>query len=80
MGVNKTQNKTYGLSGYLQTSELGVSECMEGDDSKFAVWTGRSPVSDYRIVIKVTFIFYPSSVLNLKEIHGFRCKEILGEC
>lgn len=40
---------------YPQTSDLGVTECIEGDDCKFAVWTGRSPVSDYRIVIKVSY-------------------------
>jgi triple functional domain protein len=37
----------------LQTSDLGVTECIEGDECKFAVWTGRSPISDYKIVIKV---------------------------
>lgn len=38
----------------LQTSELGVTEHIEGDECKFAVWTGRAPISDYRIVLKVS--------------------------
>jgi triple functional domain protein len=37
-----------------QTSELGVTEHIEGDECKFAVWTGRAPISDYRIVLKVS--------------------------
>nr|CAD7400280.1 unnamed protein product [Timema cristinae] len=36
----------------LMTSELGVTEHIEGDECKFAVWTGRAPISDYRIVLK----------------------------
>lgn len=37
----------------MQTSELGVTEHIEGDECKFAVWTGRAPISDLRIVLKV---------------------------
>lgn len=40
---------------FFQTSELGVTEHIEGDECKFAVWTGRAPISDYRIVLKVNF-------------------------
>jgi len=40
-----------------QTSELGVTEHIEGDECKFAVWTGRAPISDYRIVLKVSSDF-----------------------
>ncbi|XP_044733840.1 triple functional domain protein isoform X3 [Chrysoperla carnea] len=36
----------------LMTSELGVTEHMEGDECKFAVWTGRAPLSDCRIVLR----------------------------
>lgn len=33
--------------------ELGVTEHIEGDETKFAVWTGRAPIlSDYRVVLK----------------------------
>ncbi|XP_075229474.1 trio Rho guanine nucleotide exchange factor isoform X4 [Lycorma delicatula] len=38
----------------LVTSELGVTEHIEGDECKFAVWTGRAPISDYRIVLKAS--------------------------
>ncbi|KAF4519123.1 hypothetical protein B566_EDAN007396 [Ephemera danica] len=36
----------------IMTSEAGVTEHIEGDECKFAVWTGRAPMSDYRIVLK----------------------------
>lgn len=37
---------------FFQTSELGVTEHIEGDECKFAVWTGRAPLSDCRIVLR----------------------------
>jgi hypothetical protein len=37
----------------LQTSELGVTEHIEGDECKFAVWTGRSPMPENKIILKV---------------------------
>lgn len=37
----------------LQTSELGVTEHVEGDPCKFALWVGRTPTSDNKIVLKV---------------------------
>lgn len=34
-------------------SDLGITEHIEGDETKFAVWTGRPPMlSDCRIVLK----------------------------
>lgn len=39
---------------WLQTSELGVTEHVEGDPCKFALWVGRTPTSDNKIVLKVT--------------------------
>jgi len=38
---------------YPQTSELGVTEHVEGDACKFALWVGRTPTSDNKIVLKV---------------------------
>lgn len=38
---------------YPQTSELGVTEHVEGDPCKFALWVGRTPTSDNKIVLKV---------------------------
>lgn len=39
----------------LQTSELGVTEHIEGDPCKFALWAGRTPSSDNKTVLKVLF-------------------------
>ncbi|XP_041422127.1 triple functional domain protein isoform X2 [Xenopus laevis] len=36
----------------LFTSELGVTEHVEGDPCKFALWIGRTPTSDNKIVLK----------------------------
>lgn len=38
----------------LQTSELGVTEHIEGDPCKFALWSGRTPSSDNKTVLKVS--------------------------
>lgn len=37
-----------------QTSELGVTEHVEGDPCKFALWSGRTPSSDNKTVLKVS--------------------------
>uniref|UniRef100_A0A8C2BL94 Kalirin RhoGEF kinase n=1 Tax=Cyprinus carpio TaxID=7962 RepID=A0A8C2BL94_CYPCA len=36
----------------LLTSELGVTEHIEGDPCKFALWAGRTPTSDNKTVLK----------------------------
>uniref|UniRef100_A0A8C1TZA3 non-specific serine/threonine protein kinase n=1 Tax=Cyprinus carpio TaxID=7962 RepID=A0A8C1TZA3_CYPCA len=41
----------------LLTSELGVTEHVEGDPCKFALWVGRTPSSDNKTVLKVHFLF-----------------------
>lgn len=41
------------LLAILQTSELGVTEHIEGDPCKFALWAGRTPSSDNKTVLKV---------------------------
>ncbi|XP_041867313.1 triple functional domain protein isoform X3 [Melanotaenia boesemani] len=38
----------------LYTSELGVTEHVEGDPCKFALWVGRTPTSDNKIVLKLS--------------------------
>lgn len=40
----------------LQTSELGVTEHIEGDPCKFALWAGRTPSSDNKTVLKVLLL------------------------
>ena len=40
---------------FLQTSEIGVTEHIEGDECKFALWTGTvAPVNDAKLVLKVS--------------------------
>ncbi|CAL8069824.1 unnamed protein product [Orchesella dallaii] len=56
----------------LLTSDLGVTECIEGDECKFAVWTGRSPVSDYRIVIK-------AATPDVKRLWVKKLREVIQE-
>ncbi|XP_042151367.1 triple functional domain protein isoform X2 [Oncorhynchus tshawytscha] len=42
----------YMYKSRLYTSELGVTEHVEGDPCKFALWVGRTPTSDNKIVLK----------------------------
>ncbi|GBP04909.1 hypothetical protein EVAR_73136_1 [Eumeta japonica] len=57
----------------LMTSDLGVTEHIEGDSTKFAVWPGRAPMSsDYRIVLKA-----PS--LEVKQTWVRRLREVIQE-
>lgn len=57
---------------HFQTSELGVTEHMEGDECKFAVWTGRAPISDYRIVLR-------ASSLETKQLWVKKLREVIQE-
>ncbi|XP_045464356.1 kalirin isoform X2 [Harmonia axyridis] len=56
----------------LMSSELGVTEHMEGDECKFAVWTGRAPISDYRIVLR-------ASSLETKQLWVKKLREVIQE-
>ncbi|XP_057691051.1 triple functional domain protein isoform X1 [Corythoichthys intestinalis] len=54
---SKEVKDSNGRSKYLYksklfTSELGVTEHVEGDPCKFALWVGRTPTSDNKIVLK----------------------------
>uniref|UniRef100_A0A4W5JTK1 non-specific serine/threonine protein kinase n=1 Tax=Hucho hucho TaxID=62062 RepID=A0A4W5JTK1_9TELE len=44
----------YMYKSKLYTSELGVTEHVEGDPCKFALWVGRTPTSDNKIVLKLS--------------------------
>ena len=37
----------------LLTSEMGVTDHIEGDECKFATWTGRTPMAENKVVLKV---------------------------
>uniref|UniRef100_A0A8B9HTA5 Kalirin RhoGEF kinase n=1 Tax=Astyanax mexicanus TaxID=7994 RepID=A0A8B9HTA5_ASTMX len=43
----------YVYKSRLLTSELGVTEHIEGDPCKFALWAGRTPTSDSKTILKV---------------------------
>lgn len=63
----------YHFKHKLMTSELGVTEHIEGDECKFAVWTGRAPMlSDYRIVLK-------ANNLEAKQIWVKKLREVIQE-
>ena len=36
-----------------QTSDMGITEHIENDECKFAVWTGRTPVIEHKMILKV---------------------------
>ncbi|XP_033224250.1 kalirin isoform X3 [Belonocnema kinseyi] len=56
----------------LMTSELGVTEHIEGDECKFAVWTGRAPTSDTRVVLR-------ANSLEAKQLWVKRLREVIQE-
>ena len=62
----------YHFKHKLMTSELGVTEHIEGDECKFAVWTGRAPMHDYRIVLK-------ANNLEAKQVWVKRLREVIQE-
>ncbi|XP_052746705.1 kalirin isoform X1 [Bicyclus anynana] len=74
----KEVKDTHGKAKYIyktkfMTSELGVTEHIEGDECKFSVWTGREPMaSDCRIVLKA-----PS--LDVKQTWVRRLREVIQE-
>lgn len=54
------------------TSELGVTEHIEGDECKFAVWTGRAPTNDNRVVLR-------ANSLESKQLWVKRLREVIQE-
>lgn len=52
---------------------MGITEHIEGDECKFAVWTGRAPVlSDYRLVLR-------APCLDVKQQWVKRLREVIQE-
>ena len=45
---------------------------MEGDSCKFAVWTGRAPLYDHRVILK-------ASTLEIKQMWVKRIRELIQE-
>ncbi|XP_069191995.1 triple functional domain protein isoform X3 [Procambarus clarkii] len=66
-------NKTkYAYKNRLVTSELGVTEHMEGDECKFAVWTARTGVSDGKMILR-------ANTLEVKQTWVRKLREVLQE-
>lgn len=63
----------YHFKNKVMSSELGVTEHIEGDECKFAVWTGRAPMqSDWRVVLK-------ANTLETKQIWVKKLREVIQE-
>lgn len=62
------RNRTFVVTSHswfvLQTSELGVTEHIEGDPCKFALWAGRTPSSDNKTVLKASRGKYTLWIVN----------------
>uniref|UniRef100_A0AAY4EB41 non-specific serine/threonine protein kinase n=1 Tax=Denticeps clupeoides TaxID=299321 RepID=A0AAY4EB41_9TELE len=58
----------YAYKSKLLTSELGVTEHIEGDPCKFALWAGRTPSSDNKTVLKGLFFFFFFSHHSTEEV------------
>ncbi|XP_022244114.1 triple functional domain protein-like isoform X1 [Limulus polyphemus] len=56
----------------LLTSEIGITEHVEGDECKFAVWTGRAPLAEYKIVLK-------AASLDTKQTWVKKLREVIQE-
>ncbi|XP_029657628.1 kalirin isoform X4 [Octopus sinensis] len=56
----------------LLISEINITEHIEGDECKFALWTGRAPISDYRIILK-------ASSLDTKQQWVKKMRELIQE-
>ena len=71
--VKENGSVKYIFKHKVMTSELGVTEHIEGDECKFAVWTGRAPMlSDYRTVLK-------ANNLETKQIWVKKLREVIQE-
>lgn len=63
----------YHFKHKVMTSDSGVTEHIEGDECKFAVWTGRAPMqSDCRIILK-------ANNLETKQIWVKKLREVIQE-
>jgi len=40
----------------MMSSDIGITEHVEGDECKFAVWTGRTPASESKVILKASTV------------------------
>nr|XP_057937172.1 kalirin isoform X1 [Doryrhamphus excisus] len=63
----------------LLTSELGVTEHIEGDPCKFALWAGRTPSSDNKTVLKASSVEAKQEwIKNIREVIQERMTHLKG--
>ncbi|XDV36282.1 hypothetical protein PO909_006089, partial [Leuciscus waleckii] len=69
----------YVYKNKLLTSELGVTEHIEGDPCKFALWGGRTPTSDNKTVLKASNIEVKQEwIRNIREVIQERTVHLKG--
>ncbi|KAK7144341.1 hypothetical protein R3I94_010684 [Phoxinus phoxinus] len=69
----------YVYKNKLLTSELGVTEHIEGDPCKFALWGGRTPTSDNKTVLKASSIEVKQEwIRNIREVIQERTVHLKG--
>jgi len=58
----------YGCVCVRQMNKIGVTEHIEADECKFALWEGTvAPISDYKLILRVFFcaVIFLNNNLNL---------------
>ncbi|XP_041858726.1 kalirin isoform X2 [Melanotaenia boesemani] len=69
----------YQYKNRLLTSELGVTEHIEGDPCKFALWAGRTPSSDNKTVLKAPSMEAKQEwIKNIREVIQERMTHLKG--
>ncbi|XP_046902206.1 kalirin isoform X4 [Hypomesus transpacificus] len=69
----------YVFKNKLLTSELGVTEHIEGDPCKFALWAGRTPSSDNKTVLKASNVEAKQEwIKNIREVIQERIIHLKG--
>uniref|UniRef100_A0A1A7XJ47 Rho guanine nucleotide exchange factor 25 n=1 Tax=Iconisemion striatum TaxID=60296 RepID=A0A1A7XJ47_9TELE len=69
----------YQFKNRLLTSELGVTEHIEGDPCKFALWAGRTPSSDNKTVLKASSMEAKQEwIKNIREVIQERMTHLKG--
>ncbi|XP_051985930.1 kalirin-like [Xyrauchen texanus] len=69
----------YVYKNKLLASELGVTEHIEGDPCKFALWAGRTPTSDNKTVLKASSIDVKQEwIRNIREVIQERTVHLKG--
>ncbi|XP_026231831.1 kalirin isoform X1 [Anabas testudineus] len=69
----------YQYKNRLLTSELGVTEHIEGDPCKFALWAGRTPSSDNKTVLKASSMEAKQEwIKNIREVIQERLTHLKG--